>query len=119
MKLKFYSYKKCSTCTKASQFLKSIEVDVKPIDITENPPSKSDLRKMLKFYDGNLKKLFNTSGVLYREMKIADKLKSMDLDEAIDLLSENGKLVKRPFILTQTFGLVGFKKEEWESVFCR
>lgn len=71
---------------------------------------------MLKLFKGDLKKLFNTSGIQYRELNLAEKLSSMSLDEALDLLSGNGMLVKRPFVLGDQFGLLGFKEEEWKAV---
>ena len=70
---------------------------------------------MLSHYDGEIKRLFNTSGQVYREFGIKDKLKAMSDTEAVDLLSQHGKLIKRPFLLTKDVGLVGFKEEEWQS----
>ena len=114
---KVYSYKKCSTCVKALKFLDKKKISVETKDITETPPSKKELQLMLKNYDGDIKRLFNTSGQVYREMKIKDKIKDMTAKEAIDLLSKNGKLVKRPFLIDGSAGLVGFKEEEWKSHF--
>ncbi len=114
--LKVYSYKKCSTCQKALKFLEKKKINYNVIEIVDNPPSKLELKKMLKSYNGEIKKLFNTSGVVYREKKIKDKIAKMTQAEAIDLLSSNGKLVKRPFLLAGEKGLVGFKEEEWKSL---
>ena len=116
-KAKIYSYKKCSTCVKALKFLDKKKVSVDPIDITENPPTKKELEVMLKSYDGEIKRLFNTSGVAYRELKIKDKIATMTKTEAFKLLSQNGRLVKRPFVLKGAKGLVGFKEEEWKKLF--
>lgn len=115
--IKLYQYKKCSTCVKASKFLASKGIDHNSIDITEKPPAKKELKAMLSNYDGEIKKLFNTSGVQYRELKIKDKIGSMTTAEAIDLLSKNGKLVKRPFIIAGEKGLVGYKEDEWKALF--
>ena len=115
--MKIYHYPKCSTCVKAIKFLNSRDVKFEAIDITITPPSKSELNKMLKHYDGDIKKLFNTSGVQYRELKIAEKLKSMSAKQAVDLLATNGRLIKRPFVLTSKTGLVGFNEDEWKSYF--
>lgn len=115
--VKFYQYNKCSTCRKAQKFLEGRSVGFKSIDITEAPPSAAELKKMLKFQGGDIKKLFNTSGLVYREMKLSQKIKDMSVDEAIQLLSSNGKLVKRPFVLTSDTGLVGFKEDQWKQVF--
>lgn len=114
---KIYSYKKCSTCVKALKFLDKKKVAVDTIDITEQAPTKKELELMLKSYDGELKRLFNTSGQVYREMKIKDKIADMTKAEAFKLLSANGKLVKRPFVIKGSQGLVGFKEEEWKKLF--
>lgn len=115
--MKLYQYKKCSTCRKAIQYLDKKNIAYKDIDITEQPPTKTELKQMLGFYEGNIKKLFNTSGVQYREMKVSEKLKSMSNAEAIELLSKNGKLVKRPFLIDKdkNKGIVGFKEDEWKK----
>ena len=70
---------------------------------------------MLESYDGEIKKLFNTSGVQYRELNMKEKLPTMNTDEAIELLSQNGKLIKRPFLLKDGKGIVGFKEELWQK----
>ena len=107
--MRIYVYSKCSTCKDALRFLteRGIEVEVK--EITEKPPSISELKAMLHYQGGNLKKLFNTSGILYREMGLTEKLKTMPLEEALELLSTHGMLVKRPFLLGKDFGLLGNK----------
>ena len=71
---------------------------------------------MLASIGGNIKKLFNTSGELYREMKIGARLDSMTESEALDLLAAHGKLIKRPFVLFDESGLVGFKEEDWKKI---
>jgi arsenate reductase (glutaredoxin) len=117
-KLKLYSYDRCSTCRKSIQFLKKKEVDFDVIPILENPPGLAALKKMLKFKEGELKKLFNSSGQQYREMKLSEKLRAgLSQDDALELLSKNGKLVKRPFLLLEDHGLLGFKEEEWKKFF--
>ena len=116
-KTKVYQYKKCSTCVKALKFLSQKGIEFESLDITETPPSKKELQSMLKFYDNDLRRLFNTSGVQYRELKIKDKIKTMSTTEALNLLSKNGKLVKRPFLLHSNKGCVGFKEDEWSSLF--
>ena len=116
MSLKIYAYSGCSTCRKALKFLDAKGVDYRPVPIVETPPSKSELKTMLSFA-GDLKRLFNTSGLLYREMKVGDKLKTMSVDDALGLLSKHGKLVKRPFVLLKDRGLLGFKEDEWQAAF--
>ncbi|MBN8541096.1 MAG: Spx/MgsR family RNA polymerase-binding regulatory protein [Deltaproteobacteria bacterium] len=120
MGIKIYEYNGCSTCKKALRFLNERKTEFNAIPIVESPPSLEELRQMvgyLKKRGSDFKKLFNTSGVLYREMKISEKLKGgMTEAEALKLLSENGKLIKRPFILTEKSGTVGFDETEWNKL---
>lgn len=116
-KLKIYSYDKCSTCRKALKFLDSCDVDYETIDITERPPTLGELKSVLASYDGDLKKLFNTSGVQYRELGMSEKLKGMTESEALKVLSGNGRLVKRPFVVAPKRGLVGFDETLWKKTF--
>lgn len=112
--LKVYEYKNCGTCKKALKFLEAQGIEYKAIPIRETPPKKTELKKMLGFLDGEIKKLFNTSGQDYRAMGLKDKIASMTEKEAFELLSQNGNLVKRPFVLTDTWGTVGFKEDTWK-----
>ncbi len=116
-KIKFYEYEKCSTCRNAAKFLEQNKISYERIPIVEQPPSLSELSQMLEIQGGEIKKIFNTSGVLYREMKLGEKIKDMSPKEALLLLSTHGKLVKRPFVLTEKGGLLGFKQEEWSRHF--
>ena len=115
MALKVYSYKNCGTCRKALKFLEAQGVAHKVVPIREEPPTKTELRKMLRYLEGDLKKMFNTSGGDYREMNLKDKLPSMSDTEAIDLLCKNGNLVKRPFVLAANDGSVGFNEDAWRE----
>ena len=121
MTLKIYEYKNCSTCQKAIKFLDQKGIPYQRVPIIDQPPSPNELRRMLthlKESGGNLKNLFNTSGQQYRELGISEKLNTgMSEEEAIKLLSKNGKLIKRPFVLTEKKGTVGFKEETWTSLF--
>lgn len=72
---------------------------------------------VVKSRGGNLKNLFNTSGVMYRELNIAEKLTTLSESEALKLLAENGKLVKRPFVIGDNVHLIGFKEDEWKKQF--
>lgn len=116
MTLTIYEYDGCSTCRKALKFLDARGIAYRRAPIVETPPSKTELKTMLGFA-GDLRRLFNTSGQLYREMGIGEKLKTLSQDEALDLLSRHGKLVKRPFVLLKDRGLLGFKEEEWKAAF--
>jgi len=115
--MKVYHYAKCSTCRDALKFLESRGAQYTPIEIDKTPPSKSELKRMLKYYDGNLRRLFNTSGLVYKALGLKEKLSTLTQDQALELLSSHGKLVKRPFVLGDDFGLVGFVKDEWTERF--
>jgi len=111
--IKVYTYKKCSTCRKATQWLSSQGLEFDERAIRDTPPTKKELETMLKAYEGELRKLFNTSGLDYRAQNLKDKLPSMSKSEAFQLLSENGNLVKRPFLLSESLNAVGFKEADW------
>ena len=113
-KLKVYEYAGCSTCKKALKFLDSAKAPYEKIDITTQAPSPAELKTMLG-YVGELKKLFNTSGLVYKELKLSEKLPAMSEAEALKLLATNGRLVKRPFVLGSGWGVVGFKEPEWTA----
>jgi arsenate reductase (glutaredoxin) len=118
--IKVYEYKSCSTCQKALKYLDKKSLQYERLPIVEKPPSIVELGKMLgylKTAGGSFKNLFNTSGLQYRELKISDKIKAgMTEDEAIQLLSKNGKLIKRPFLLTEDGGTVGFNEAVWAKL---
>ena len=113
--IKVYTYKKCSTCRKATQWLSSQGLEFDERAIRETPPTKKELEAMLKAYDGDLKRLFNTSGMDYRALNMKEKLPSLTKTEAFQLLNENGNLVKRPFLLSDSFKAVGFKEADWSE----
>lgn len=114
--MRVYVYGKCSTCKDALKFLKEHQVKATVKEITQEPPSIEELKRMLTFQEGNLKKLFNTSGNLYKEMDLKKKLEGLSQSQALDLLHQHGMLVKRPFLLGDDFGLLGFKEKEWEKI---
>ncbi|MFN8392748.1 MAG: Spx/MgsR family RNA polymerase-binding regulatory protein [Bdellovibrionota bacterium] len=112
---KFYVHPKCSTCKAARNFLQKHDIAVEEIDITTQPPSNSELKRMLAFQGGQIRKLFNTSGIQYRELKIKERLDGLSESDALSMLTKNGMLVKRPFLLGETFGLVGFRENGWKE----
>jgi len=118
-KLKVYVYAKCSTCKKALKWLDSRRVSYDVIPIREQPPSKMELKRMLKAMDGNVRKLFNTSGVDYKLLGLKEELPGMNIEEALTLLTNNGNLVKRPFVIGKDVALVGFKEPEWNAAIKR
>lgn len=113
--LKVYEYKNCGTCKKALKYLEAQGIEYKAIPIRDTPPKKTELKKMLGYMDGQLKKLFNTSGQDYRALGLKDKIADLSEKEAIEMLSQNGNLVKRPFVLTDDWGTVGFKEDIWKE----
>jgi len=112
--MKFYGYNKCGTCRKAKTFLDEKNIKYTDINITLTPPPKSILKRAMKAK--GMRKLFNTSGVQYKELKIKDKIGAMTENQAIDLLAGNGRLVKRPIAVDKDRVTVGFDLEEYESV---
>lgn len=115
--MKVYTYKNCGSCKKATKWLDAEGIAYEELPIRETPPSVAELRTMLGHQNGEIRKLFNTAGGDYRELNLKDKLPDMSEADALDLLSSRGNLVKRPFVLGDGYGLVGFKEELWaESV---
>lgn len=113
-KLTFYSLAQCSTCKKARAWLQArgIDFDEKAIRVT--PPSPHELRRMLAYQRGEIRRLFNTSGQDYRAAGLKDTLPHLSDDAAIALLAANGSLVKRPFLIGPDVGLVGFHEPTWQ-----
>ena len=112
--MKFFSYNKCGTCRKAKKILDAYKVSYDEIDITETPPPKSILKKAIK--SKGIKKLFNTSGEQYKKLRIKDKIGGMTEVQAIELLSRNGRLVKRPIVVDGNRITVGFDEIEYKEV---
>lgn len=115
----FYGYDNCDTCRKAKKWLDSHGVKYRSIPIVDKPPSKTLLNKILKSGDYELKHLFNTSGQVYRQMKVKEKLATMSQADAVALLAENGKLCKRPIVTDGTRYTVGFKPEVFQDAWVR
>ncbi len=113
--MKIYTYSKCSTCRKATKWLKEQNLTFEEIPIRETPPSVNELKQMLD-HIGDLKKLFNTSGQDYRALGMKDKLPSMSTEEALELLASSGNLIKRPFLITADKGITGFKEDVWAAL---
>ena len=114
--IKVYCYSKCSTCKKALKWLDEKKVKYELIDLKENNPDEKKLRKYHKQSGLPLKRFFNTSGMIYREMELSKKLPDMSEDEQFKLLASDGMLVKRPMLVADKTVLTGFKESEWEKV---
>lgn len=113
--MQFICYPKCSTCQKARKWLEANHLEFTERHIVEENPSYEELKE---WYAGSglpLKKFFNTSGMLYKEMQLKDKLPTMSEEEQLKLLATNGMLVKRPLIVNGNIILTGFKEAEWEK----
>lgn len=108
-------YRKCSTCLKALKWLDANGVEYVERAIVEENPTYEELKEWYGKSGLPLKKFFNTSGVLYKEMKLKDKLPTMSEEEQLKLLATDGKLVKRPLVVGDDFVLTGFKETEWNE----
>ena len=113
--MEFIEYNKCTTCKKAKNFLTKNNINFIDRDIKENNPSFEEISNWIKKYNIDINKLFNTSGLLYRELKLKNRIKSMSIEEKIQLLSSNGMLVKRPILINDNYILIGFRENEWKE----
>ena len=111
----FVQYPKCSTCKKAAKWLVDHDIAFEDRHIVEDNPTADELRAWHGASGLPLKRFFNTSGMLYRDMQLKDKLPTMSEDEMFELLASNGMLVKRPIVVTDDTVLVGFREKEWEA----
>lgn len=112
----FVCYPKCTTCQKAKKWLTEKGISFEERDIKTENPTKEELEAWYKKSGLPLKRFFNTSGILYKEMKLKDRLPEMTEDEQLTLLSTDGMLVKRPILISDEQVLVGFKEKEWETL---
>ena len=111
----FICYPKCTTCRKAQKWLDEHEINYDIRYIKEDNPTEDELRDWHARSGLPLKRFFNTSGLLYKEMKLKDKLPEMSEDQQYSLLASDGMLVKRPIIVSDDFVTTGFKEKEWED----
>lgn len=108
-------YKKCTTCQKALKWLDANHISYKERPIKEENPTKEELAQWYKMSGLPLKRFFNTSGSLYKEMSLKDKLPQMSEEEQLALLAQDGMLVKRPLVIAGDTVLTGFREKEWEE----
>ena len=112
----FVEYPKCTTCKRAKKWLDEHEIEYEDRHIVENNPTFEELQEWIKLSGLPIKKFFNTSGTLYKEMNLSKTLTTLSEEEQIKLLSTNGMLVKRPIVVGEGFVLVGFRDEAlWEE----
>ena len=114
--IEFICYPKCTTCQNAKKWLDDNKIEYELRDIKGDNPSFEELTVWYKISGLPLKKLFNTSGLLYKSMELKDKLPTMPEEEQLKLLATDGMLVKRPLVIDENFVLVGFKESEWIKV---
>lgn len=112
----FVHYPKCTTCRRAKKWLDEHQIAYEARDIKEQNPSVEELTQWYQKSGLPLKKFFNTSGMLYKEMKLKEKLPDMSEEEQLALLASDGMLVKRPIVVTEDQVLVGFKEAQWEEI---
>ncbi|MBQ7447006.1 MAG: arsenate reductase family protein [Eubacterium sp.] len=113
--IKVYCYERCSTCKKALKWLDEKGVQYELFDIKGNHPDEASLKAFYEKSGLPLKRFFNTSGMIYREMELSKKLPDMSEEDQIKLLATDGMLVKRPLVIGDDFVLTGFKEAEWEK----
>lgn len=111
----FIQYPKCTTCQKAKKWLDEHGIAYDDRHIKENPPTAEELKAWHQMSGLDIKKFFNTSGMLYKSMGLKNKLPEMTENEKYDLLATDGMLVKRPIIVGEDFVLTGFREKEWEE----
>lgn len=114
--IKFICYPKCTTCQRARRWLDDNGIAYAFRDIKLDPPTLDELTKWYRKSGLPLKKLFNTSGLLYKSLDLKNKLPTMTEDEILKLLASDGMLVKRPLVVGEGFVLVGFKEADWSAI---
>jgi arsenate reductase len=114
--MKVYCYSKCTTCKKALKWLDENKIKYELIDIKEDHPDEKTLKLLHKKSGLPLRRFFNTSGLIYREMELSKKLPNMSEEEMFKLLVSDGMIVKRPLLVADDKVLVGFKEEEWKTL---
>ena len=117
MKPTILCYPKCGTCQKAEKWLKANKIEYTYRPIKEENPTKSELTEWLDKSGLPIAKFFNTSGLLYKEHNMKDKVKSLSEVELIEILAQNGLMVKRPILLAGDKVLVGYKEEDYDNLF--
>jgi len=115
MSVLFVCYPKCTTCQKARKWLEGKNIEMTVRDIKLDNPTRAELESWYKASGLPLKKFFNTSGNLYKELHLKDKLPAMTEAEMLDLLATDGMLVKRPILVSGETVLVGFKEADWAA----
>ena len=114
--MEFIEYHKCSTCIKARKLLDSMNIKYKDRSIVDDTPTVMEISNWINKYNIDIKKLFNTSGIKYRELGLKEKLDNMSLEDKIKLLAGDGMLIKRPLLVGDDFIIIGFKEKEYKEL---
>lgn len=117
MFMQFICYSKCSTCKKAKDWLNEHKINYNERDIKENNPTYEELKSWWKLSNEDLKNFFNTSGLVYKNLNLKEKLPNMSDEEKLKLLASDGMLVKRPLLVDDDKVIIGFKKEKYLTIF--
>ena len=118
MKSVFIEYPKCSTCQNAKKWLDLHQIQYENRHIVEKTPNAQELKKWHLQSGLPLKRFFNTSGLVYKELGLKERLETLTEEEQYQLLATNGMLIKRPLLISDEFILIGFRLQEWENLFC-
>lgn len=116
MKNVFIEYPKCSTCRNAKKWLDDNKIEYIDRHIVEDCPTYEELKDWIERSNKDIKNFFNTSGLVYKSLKLKEKLPTMSDEEKIKLLSRNGMLIKRPLFITDDVILIGFKQDKWKEL---
>ena len=111
----FYQYPRCSTCVKARKWLEANQIPFNSIHIVDQPPSVEARKKIHETSQQEIKKLFNTSGQSYRQGDFKSRIANMSADECYQALAQDGKLIKRPLLVSDSLVLIGFKVDQWQK----
>ncbi|CAM3063900.1 Spx/MgsR family RNA polymerase-binding regulatory protein [Streptobacillus felis] len=114
--MKLICYPKCSTCQKAQKHLESKKLVFEKRHIVEEKLSMEELKEIYEKSGLDIKKMFNTSGNMYKELNLKDRLNTMTLEEKLELLSTNGMLVKRPILLFRDNVIIGYDEEKYNNI---
>lgn len=115
MSLKLYWYPNCSTSKKAKKWLDEHQITYELIHLVEETPTKSEIKELIELSELPPRKFFNTSGKVYREQNMKEKLKTATLDEMVDFLAANGMLIKRPIVTDGKKVTVGYNEETFTN----
>ena len=116
MKPLFIQYAKCGTCIKARKWLDAHGIAYESRDIITQNPSAAEIGTWVKLSNTPIRKFFNTSGLVYKELKLKDKISELNDKEKLNLLASNGMLIKRPILVGENIVLIGFKPSDWEKI---